>query len=74
MRFLQVEVGASDLRPRSRVVRLDGEPALEGEHGFGVSPQPERGQADVHGEQLVHSGITLSPTTVQDTSSQFAAH
>lgn len=41
--------------------------------GLGPGPFTVR-LTDVHGEQLVHSGITLSPTTVQETSSQFAAH
>ena len=41
--------------------------------GLGVGPFTVR-LTDVHGEQLVHSGITLTPTAVQETSSQFAAH
>jgi expansin (peptidoglycan-binding protein) len=41
--------------------------------GLGSGPFTIR-LTDVHGEQLVHTGITLSPTVVQTTDSQFAAH
>jgi expansin (peptidoglycan-binding protein) len=41
--------------------------------GLGVGPFTIR-LTDVHGEQLVHTGITLSPTVVQTTASQFTAH
>jgi expansin (peptidoglycan-binding protein) len=41
--------------------------------GLGAGPFRIR-LTDVHGEQLIHSGITLSPTVVQTTGSQFAAH
>jgi expansin len=39
--------------------------------GLGPGPFTVR-LTDVHGEKLVHSGITLSPEAVQTTSSQFA--
>ena len=41
--------------------------------GAGTGPFTVRA-TDVHGEQIVTSGITLSPGVVQPTSSQFAAH
>jgi expansin (peptidoglycan-binding protein) len=41
--------------------------------GLGPGPFTIR-LTDVHGEQLIHSGITLSPTVVQSTGSQFAGH
>jgi expansin len=41
------------------------------EAGFGSGPFTIR-LTDVHGQQLVHSGIKLAPGEVQTTSSQFA--
>jgi expansin (peptidoglycan-binding protein) len=41
--------------------------------GLGQGPFTIR-LTDIWGEQLVHAGITLSPSVVQTTSTQFAAH
>ncbi len=41
--------------------------------GLGVGPFTVR-LTDNHGEQLVHTGITLNPATVQVTGTQFATH
>jgi expansin (peptidoglycan-binding protein) len=41
--------------------------------GMGVGPFTIR-LTDIWGEQLVHSGVTLSPGVVQTTASQFATH
>ena len=41
--------------------------------GLGVGPFTIR-LTDIHGQQLVHSGISLSPAAVQTTGTQFTAH
>ncbi|WP_322748466.1 MULTISPECIES: expansin EXLX1 family cellulose-binding protein [unclassified Frankia] len=42
-------------------------------NGLGAGPFTVR-VTDIYGQQIVNSGITLSPTTVQSTASQFAQH
>jgi expansin (peptidoglycan-binding protein) len=65
---LEVQVGG-----RWVALQRQGYNYFVADAGLGSGPFTVR-LTDVHGEQLIHTGIALAPGAVQTASSQFAAH